>query len=196
MPRIRRIESIYHHVYNSFNIYKNIFYIILFLFFVVMAFFVVPATDASLYLHETVHIAETIKDFKWIGNEPVGTHGFIFKLIPAVLLTLFDVTPVLFILYNVVLSFLCVLLFEAIAKFLFKDNVLILCAIIIFSTTYFYIRCTLSYSREIPVLFSTLLFILRSTEEKESMVAWLFSSSDFRCKRTCFFTDCSRDNCI
>ena len=151
-----------------YNLFRSTYLVSLYTILFILAFIIVPVGDASLYFHETVHIAESIKGGCWVGNEPIGTHGFIFKLLPALLFLIFGVNPLLLSFYHLFLSFSSIIIFEKILENFFKDKIFILSGIIIIGTSYFFISGSITYYREIPVLFSSLLLFYAISKDYKS----------------------------
>jgi len=181
------LSRLYNFFDYKYQIIKWFFLILLYAFFIVLSFYSYPIADASLYFNETVHISETIRNLDWIGNEPVGTHGFLFKLVPALFLIFFGINPVYLTLFHIVLSFFSVLLLEKILSTFLSEKVYIFCGIILLSTTYIFIHGSLSYYREIPVLFSVILLIYALIKKKKNWIIGLILLLVFDAKEHVFF---------
>lgn len=141
------------------NIY--IYAIIIFLFIVntIVCFFKYPRADSLLYLLETSKIASTFSNGGWIGNEPVGVHGFLFKIPVALLFMMFGNSIFIPSFFNVIIGSINGLLFYKIIKKYTNEeySVIFGIALLVFNNIFIYFSS--SYYREMPVLFSFLLLI-------------------------------------
>jgi len=118
-----------------------------------------PDSDESFYLREILLISETLQNFQWFGNEPVGLHGFLFKL-PAALLFLIT-GPSVFIatLTNLILGVLSVFLFYLLFLFILNSEKWAFWGAFLFSTSASFLLVLPTFLREVPAIFSTLLLI-------------------------------------
>jgi len=118
-----------------------------------------PDSDESFYLRETLLLSETLQNFQWFGNEPVGLHGFLFKL-PAALL--FLVTgPSVFIatLTNLIFGLLCVYLVYKFFLFILSSEKWAFWGAFLFSTSVYFLQVLPTFLREVPAILATLLVI-------------------------------------
>jgi len=182
-----QFNDLFNSIENNYDAYKWVYLSLLYIIFIILSFFIVPIADASLYFHETVHILETLKSLQWIGNEPVGTHGFLFKLIPAFLLGIMGINPVVLSLYHVSLSFFTVLIFEKILSHYFNDKKIIFSGIVLFSASYFFITSSVSYTREIPVLFSSVILFYSLVKGRSKWIIGLLLLIVLDAKEHVFF---------
>lgn len=129
--------------------------------------------DENLYLRETVVMSEVLKSGEWFGNHGVGVHGFVFKL-PIALIFMFTgpnvIIPTLF---TLLLSLLTAFLFFKILREHFKFNGWALAGLLLFIMSFEFIRTTPTYLRDIPALFTVLLFIYYFLKKKSSWILGL-----------------------
>ena len=121
--------------------------------------FYIPSPDEWNYLHETILISELISEGKYFGDQFVGTHGFIFKIFPAIIFLFVEPTIYIPFFYHIALNIILCLLLYDIANHLFNSKKYS------FFATFFLINSNLflqfglinSYLRESAVLFSVVL---------------------------------------
>lgn len=131
----------------------------IFIFYFVFSFFRNASADETEYLHETIVMTEVLKKGEWFGNYATGLHGFLFKL-PVALIFLFT-RPSIFIatLFTIFLSVIsCWLFFKLLYKHL-KLGYWALGGIFLLATNSIFFISSLTFLREIPVLFTVLLFL-------------------------------------
>lgn len=114
--------------------------------------------DEALYLQETMLISELFKRGQWIGNYGVGVHGFLFKLPPALIFLITGPSIIVATTFHVILASLSCWIFYKIQKDLLKFGwwSVLGCFFLITTQTFIFVFPT--YLREIPSLFSLLLF--------------------------------------
>ena len=139
-------------------IYLYIFFYALFLF--VFSFFRSANGDETYYLKETVLIAELLKQGIWIGDYGVGLHGFLFKLPLAILFIILG-QPSVFVAtsFTIIISIVSLILFYKILKNFLLKGFYAFWAVVLLSVTLYFINTSLSFNRDIPALFTVLLFM-------------------------------------
>ena len=161
--------------------------ILIFIFYFVFSFFRDTTGDETEYLHETIMITETMRDGKWFGNYATGLHGFLFKL-PVALIFLFT-GPSVFIatLFTIFLSAIsCWLFFKLLHKH-FKLRYWSLAGIFLLATNFVFFISSLTFLREIPVLFTILLFFYAIFSKKNRWIIGLTLLLIFDAKEYVFF---------
>lgn len=124
----------------------------------VIIYFRFAIYDEKLYLHETVMMSEIFKQGKWIGNYGVGIHGFIFKLPIALIFLITGPNIYIATFFHVILSAITLWLFYLIVTQHFKLKNWSLVAVLMLLTNYTFFSYSITFHREIPVLFSLILF--------------------------------------
>ncbi len=148
ISKIRKIDGIYLYIF------------LFFAFLVVLSLFRNASGDETIYLRETMIISELLKKGVWIGNYGVGLHGFIFKL-PVAFAFIIIGQPSVFLatFFTISISIISLILFNKIVqKFFFKGKYAFW-ATVLFSVTLFFINTSLSFNRDIPAIFTVLLFV-------------------------------------
>lgn len=155
----------------------------------IIAHFRFAIYDEKLYLHETVMMSEILKQGKWIGNYGVGVHGFIFKLPIAILFIFTGPSIYLATIFHIILASITIWIFYL---FLTKNlkirkwSILILLLLI---TNYSFFSWSLTFHREIPVIFSLILFSYNLiNKNKKILLNSLFLLLVFEAKEYVFFT--------
>ena len=94
-----------------------IYLVIYFVFLVVLSLFRDAIKDETIYLRETMIIAELLKKGVWIGDYGVGLHGFLLKM-PMALLFIILGKPSVFAatLFTIIISISSVWIFYKIAE--------------------------------------------------------------------------------
>ena len=141
---------------NKLTVYL-VFYLI---FLLVLSCFRYASGDESIYLQETMLISELFKKGVWIGNYGVGLHGFLFK-IPVALMFIILGNPSVFVatLFTISLSIFSLILFYRILKEFFLNKEWSFWATVLLSVTLYFINMTVSFNRDIPAVFTVLLFL-------------------------------------
>ena len=147
---------------------RSIILLLLLFFFlgIILSLLRYPGSDESYYLRETSLISETLKNFHWIGDEPAGLHGFLFKL-PAALL--FMITgPSVFaatfinLIFGLLIIFICYRLFLEITN----SEEWALAGSFLLAASVFFLHVFPTYLRDFPVLLSVLLFLYAVLKRK------------------------------
>lgn len=136
-------------------------------------FFRNATLDDDLYLLETSIMTEAIKGGEWIGDYAVGTHGFLFKLPVALVFLLTGPSLEIATVWNVILASVSLYLFYLILKEYFKKEDTALIGTLLLLTSFQFLLHLPTYMREIPVLFSLLLFIYLLQKKKSYWIVGL-----------------------
>ena len=153
---LKKLNNLDEHRINKFA-----FFLILsiFIFYFVFSFFRDATVDEALYLRETLIITETLRDGKWFGNYGTGLHGFLFKLPVALIFLVTGPSVFVATLFTILLSAIsCWLFFKLLYNHL-KVGYWALAGIFLLATNFEFFRSSLTFLREIPVLFAVLLFL-------------------------------------
>ncbi len=142
---------------------SNPIYIYIFFYFIVLvilSFFRHSSADESYYLRETMLISELLKKGEWIGNYGVGLHGFLFKL-PVALVFILLGKPSVFVatLFTILLNIFSLVLFYKLVKKFFNKKDYATWATILLSVTFHYFGTSITFLRDIPAVFTVLLFL-------------------------------------
>lgn len=122
-------------------------------------FFRDATADETGYLNEAMIITQCFQKLTWIGNYAVGLHGFISK-IPAAIIFMFTGPSVFWAtLTTLVFAIASINLFYLISKLLFKNKITIYLLCLLFITNFQFLSTTTTFLREIPLIFSVLLFL-------------------------------------
>ena len=145
------------------TIKSNPIYIYIFvysIFLIVLSLFRHASADETYYLRETMLISELLKNGEWVGNYGVGLHGFLFKL-PVALAFIILGKPSVFVatLFTIILSISSLFLFYYLIKKFFKKGNYALYATILLSVSFHFLSTSLTFLRDIPAVFSVLLFL-------------------------------------
>lgn len=143
--------------------------------------------DDDLYLFETSIMTDVLQKGEWIGNYAVGVHGFLYKL-PVALIFLFT-GPVMNIavLWNILIACASIYLFYLILKEYLKNDLIALSgSLLLFSNFQFFLNLP-TYMREMPVLFSVLLFIYFLVKKKSFWLIGLSLLLILEAKESVFF---------
>lgn len=148
---------------------KNGIYVLLFtclLFGLSSLIFRNATLDDDLYLWETSIMTEALSRGEWIGDYAVGTHGFLFKLPIALIFLLTGPSLEIATIWNILLSCMSLYIFYLILKKYFKKESIALVGVLLLLTSFQFFLHVPTYMREIPVLFSFLLFLYLLQEKK------------------------------
>ncbi|MBN2100743.1 hypothetical protein JW710_02525 [Candidatus Dojkabacteria bacterium] len=133
---------------------------------IAVTFFRNIVSDESIYLRETMIISELLRQGKWIGNYAVGVHGFLFKIPVAIVYWVTGPSVFVATLFHIFLGAASCVLFYLILKKFFKLRGWALAGVFLFATTFDFLKLVPTYYREIPAVFSLLLFIYIVLEKK------------------------------
>jgi len=155
---------------------KYIFYLMVGLFsmlYIFLGIFRDVVADESLYLRESLLIADSIKSFRWFGNLGVGLHGFLFKIPVAILFIFTGPSAYVATFYNIFLAILCILLFYRIVNLIIKNEYWVLGTVFLLLTSFRFASSTPTYLRETPVLLTVLYLIYTVITNKNKWVVGL-----------------------
>lgn len=139
---------------------KILFLGLLFIIGAIFTYFFRDATaDETGYLNEAMIIAQCFKKFTWIGNYPVGIHGFISK-IPVAIIFMFTGPSVFWAtLTTLMFAIASINLFYLISKLLFKNKTTVYLLCLLFITNFQFLSTATTFLREIPLIFFVFLFL-------------------------------------
>ncbi|MHC1716416.1 MAG: hypothetical protein AB9915_00770 [Candidatus Dojkabacteria bacterium] len=142
---------------------ENYIFIFLFLYFVfliILTYFRDATEDEAIYLKETFILSELIKNNIWFGDYGVGLHGFLFKVPVAILFIIFNGNYVtIATLFTIFLSICSLYLFYKIVNIFFFKKYFAFWTTVLLSVTLYFVNTSVGFYREIPVLFTVLLFM-------------------------------------
>ncbi len=129
------------------------------IFVLVQVFMRHASADEAYYFKETALLSELIKKGVWFGDYGVGLHGFLFKMPVAVGFLILGKVSVLFAtLFTVCLSIGSLIIFYKILKEYFLRETYALWSVALLASSLQFLMTTISFNRDIPALFATLLF--------------------------------------
>ncbi len=147
-----------------------------------------PYADETHYLAETNLIANLLGEGKWFGNYLVGMHGFLFKLPVAILFMIFGRSEAFAYFSTLVFAILAILLYEKVlVKTGFYTPIVYSCIILLISSHQF-ITTLPTYLREIPVLFTVLVFVWSLVTKKNLWIQGICLYLIFEAKEHVFFS--------
>lgn len=155
------------------NKLATIVIVLVFLLLTILSFTRNSIKDENLYLRETVVMSEVLKDGQWFGNHGVGVHGFIFKLPIALIFMVTGPNVLIPTLFTLILSLLSAFLFFKILREHFEFNGWALAGLLLFIMGFEFVRTTPTYLRDIPALFTVLLFIYYALKKKNNWIIGL-----------------------
>jgi len=132
-------------------------------------------------------MADAIKGGHWIGNYAVGVHGFLFKLPVAMLFLLTGPIMNIAVIWNVLIACVSLYFFYLILKKCFKEELVPLSgALLLFTNFQFFLNLP-TYMREMPVIFSLLLFVYLLVQKKSYWILGLALLLILEAKESIFF---------
>jgi hypothetical protein len=140
----------------------------------ILSIFRNPAGDEIYYLNDALHISDCIKEGRWIGNEHVGFHGFLFKIPAALLLMLTGPSVFAATLTNVLIAVLAVYLSYLVFLHFFESPKSALAAAALVFTSIFFLRALATFKRDSSIVFALLLFLYLNIKKKNK---WLIGLS-------------------
>ncbi len=129
--------------------------------------------DENLYLRETMVMSEVLKSGEWFGNHGVGLHGFLFKLPVSLIFMVTGPSVIVATLFTLLLSLLSAIYFFKILREHFKFNGWALAGLLLFIMGFEFIRTTPTYLRDIPALFTVIIFIYYFLKRKNNWILGL-----------------------
>jgi len=129
--------------------------------------------DDDLYLWETNIMSQALAKGQWIGDYGVGTHGFLFKLPVALIFLLTGPSLEIATVWNVLIACASLYIFYLILKQYFKKEEIALGGVFLLFTSFQFFLHVPTYMREIPVIFSLLLFLYLILNKKSYWLAGL-----------------------
>jgi len=129
--------------------------------------------DDDLYLWETNIMSQALSKGEWIGDYGVGTHGFLFKLPVALIFLLTGPSLEIATVWNVLIACASLYIFYLILKQYFKKEEIALGGVFLLLTSFQFFLHVPTYMREIPVIFSVLLFLYLILNKKSYWLAGL-----------------------
>jgi hypothetical protein len=140
----------------------------------ILSIFRNPAGDEIYYLNDALHISDCLKEGRWIGNEYVGFHGFLFKIPAALLLILTGPSIFVVTLTNVIIAVLAVYLSYLVFLHFFDSQKWALAGAALVFTSIFFLRALATFKRDSSIVLALLLFIYLNIKKKNK---WLIGLS-------------------
>jgi len=140
----------------------RLFYLFLFAYTVLMlvlCFFRDMIKDESLYYRETWLMSEVFKSGEWIGDYSVGLHGFLFKLLPALVFLLTGPSIEVVTIYTVLLGILTGFLFFKLLKNILQNSKYAFLGTVFVMTSFHFVLSMPTYLRDIPSLLMIMVFL-------------------------------------
>ncbi len=140
---------------------KNNYLLLIILYLIIVSiinaiYIYIPQPDEWYYLHETIVISELLKQGHWIGDQMIGTHGFFFKIPPAIIFMFTEPTIYIPYFYHIILNVLIVFFtYRSALKLFDSDKWAALASFFLINIPLFYQGSLLNaYLRETPALFT------------------------------------------
>lgn len=147
--------------------------VVVFILLTVLSFTRNSIKDENLYLRETMVMSEVLKSGEWFGNHGVGLHGFLFKLPVSLIFMVTGPSVIVATLFTLLLSLLSAIYFFKILREHFKFNGWALAGLLLFIMGFEFIRTTPTYLRDIPALFTVIIFIYYFLKRKNNWILGL-----------------------
>lgn len=125
--------------------------------------------DEKLYLHETIMMSEIIKQGQWIGNYGVGLHGFLFKLPVALAFMITGASTYVATFFHIILASATCWIFYKILAYNLNLKKWSIMGLLLLISNYSFFSWSLTFHREIPVLFALMLFTYFIINHKEKI---------------------------
>ncbi len=135
----------------------------------VISYFRYAVFDEKLYLHETIMMSEILKQGEWIGNYGVGLHGFLFKLPVAIAFMITGASTYVATFFHIILASITCWIFYRILACNLNLKKWSLIGLILLISNYSFFSWSLTFHREIPVLFALMLFTYFIINHKEKI---------------------------
>lgn len=143
--------------------------------------------DDDLYLFETSIMTDVLQKGERIGNYAVGVHGFLFKLPVAFVFLLTGPNMNIAVIWNILIACVSLYLFYLILKEYFKNELVSLSGSLLLFANFQFILNLPTYMREMPVLFSVLLFVYFLVKKKSYWIIGLSLLLILEAKESVFF---------
>lgn len=143
--------------------------------------------DDDLYLFETSIMTDVLQKGEWIGNYAVGVHGFLFKLPVAIVFLLTGPVMNIAVAWNILIACASLYLFYIILKEYFRNDLISLSGTLLLFTNFQFLLNLPTYMREMPVLFSVLLFMYFLIKKKSYWLIGLSLLLILEAKESVFF---------
>ena len=126
--------------------------------------------DESHYLVETARIYECFRNGLWIGNEPVGSHGFLMKIPAALLYLIFGRSVLLARITGILFALISFALCYRLLNKLLKSEKFALAGTFMVFFNPIVSFCALKYLRDVPAMCMLLLFFNAVIDKRKSWV--------------------------
>ncbi|NLE31278.1 glycosyltransferase family 39 protein [Candidatus Dojkabacteria bacterium] len=123
-----------------------------------LSYFRFALYDEKLYLHETVMMSEILRNGEWIGNYGIGVHGFLFKLPVALVYLITGPSIYVATLFHIILASITAWSFYLLIEKVPKLKKWSVWAVLLLLSNYSFFSWSLTFHREIPMIFSLMLF--------------------------------------
>lgn len=135
----------------------------------VISYFRYAVFDEKLYLHETIMMSEILKQGEWIGNYGVGLHGFLFKLPVALIFIITGASTYVATFFHIILASITCWIFYRILAYNLNFKKWSIVGLVLLISNYSFFSWSLTFHREIPVLFALMLFTYFIINHKEKI---------------------------
>ena len=125
----------------------------------ILSHFRVAVRDETYYLREAATMADCFRQGRWIGNEAVGLHGFLFKIPAALLFLVFGTSVYAATLVTVLIAALAAWLCFRVLRTLLQSDAWALAGTWMLITNFAFLRLTPTFNRDLPALFALLLLL-------------------------------------
>ncbi len=133
----------------------------------VISYFRYAVFDEKIYLHETIMMSEILKQGEWIGNYGVGLHGFLFKLPVAITFMITGPSTYVATFFHIILASVTCWIFYRILAYNLNLKKWSIIGLVLLISNYSMFSWSLTFHREVPVLFALMLFTYFIINHKE-----------------------------
>ena len=156
-------------------------------FYLIFGFLRSAVADETIYLREALLMSKLISSGTWFGDYAVGLHGFLFKIPAALLFLVTGPSVYAATLTTLFFSIGSLYLYYRILYKHFNFRGWAVLGTFLLATNYRFFTSTISYLREIPVLFAVLLFLDAVLSRRNKWVTGLILLLMFDAKEYVYF---------
>ncbi len=146
------------------------------------------ADDETFYLLDALHISDCLKEGRWIGNETVGFHGFLFKLPAALLFLITGPSVFAATLTTILMGMAAVYLSYLIFLHMLESPKMALAGSFLVCSGVFFLRALSAFLRDNSGICAFLLFIYLILKKKNTCLTGLCLLLLLDTKESLFFT--------
>jgi hypothetical protein len=139
----------------------------------VLSIFRYPSADETSFLLEASVMADSFREGKWIGNEAVGHHGFLFKLPAALLVLVFGPSVFLATLTTVIMAGLCAWLCFKLFRHFFESDAWAFASVLVLVANFNFVQVLPTFLTDISGVFASLLLFYVLYQQKNDWIVGL-----------------------